>query len=63
MLYVSLEKQTCQVPLEKSSLKRNGYSESPHSAPGSLQKRLEGKTVELNLTWRKSARKNGIRNV
>lgn len=48
MLYDSLEKQTCQVPLERSSLKRNGYSESPHSAPGSLQKLLEGKSVEAH---------------
>lgn len=46
MLYVFLEKQACQVPLERSSLKGKGYSESPHSVLGSLQKLFEGKSVE-----------------
>lgn len=43
MLYVSLEKQACQVPLERSYLKGKGYS-----VPGSLQKLFEGKSVDTH---------------
>lgn len=45
MLYVSLEKQACQVPLERSSLKGKGIVRA-HTVPGSLQKLFEGKLVE-----------------